>query len=672
MRTQSGVLASLISLVEKNIKYKVEGNINKNLLAEDARKYDPNLLNMLQSESSLKSHFFAETEGGLIFKKDVFLQFINNKEFLPDSYTKYKIKIGLGTNDGSLLSENGEIVLDWPYKDAILEGGQDKEDQKRKEVFFNETLAPDQITRLLDSKVYKDWKRINKDGEHELDKLNDHDNLILKGNNLVVLHNLSKRFTNRVKLIYIDPPYNTGSDSFGYNDNFNHSTWLTFMKNRLEIARKLLREDGVIFISLDDSESHYAKVLCDEIFGRENFLANIAYQRSGAAGLGQGGKFVVNTAEAIIVFAKNKRLFTSFDLEGGVPLELKHMKRYNSVLADEGSRELIAEFPARSNGELVKIYKHKNYSITTIPLAGFEKNKTEINDKYVKNFEKIFRLNLPQAENSFQHDLLSRMDDDGLYSVDYVASRGRHKNLSITNHYYKKQLIAWLKSSALLDGNEIQKTNKLTDFWAHGDIPKADLANEGKVKLSRGKKPEQLIKRIINMVTQPKDIILDYHLGSGTTAAVAHKMGRQYIGVEQLFYGDNDPTVRLKNVISGDPSGISKSVEWQGGGSFVYAEIMNNSNDFRERVTKAKEDNEYISLFNEASSSSFLSYRIDPTKMKEIEFSKLSSSEKRQLLLEIIDNNTLYVNYDDINDPIYSVKEADKRHNKELYKKIEN
>lgn len=672
MRTQSGVLANLVSLVEKNTKYKVEGKINKNLLAEDARKYNPNLLNLLQSESSLKSHFFAETDGGLIFKKDVFLQFINNKEFLPDSYTKYKIKIGLGTDDGSLLSENAEVVLNWPYKDAVLEGGQDKEDQKRKEIFFNETLAPDQITRLLDNKVYRDWKRIDKDGERELDKLNDHDNLIIKGNNLVVLHNLRKRYANKVKLIYIDPPYNTGSDSFGYNDNFNHSTWLTFMKNRLEVARKLLREDGAIFISLDDSESHYAKVLCDEVFGRENFLANIAYQRSGAAGLGQGGKFVVNTAEAIIVYAKNKRLFTSFDLEGGVPLELKHMKRYNSVLANEGSRELIAEFPARSNGELVKIYKHKNYSITTIPLAGFEKNKAEINDKYVKNFEKIFRLNLPQAENSFQHDLLSRMDDDGLFSVDYIASRGRHKNLSITNHYYKKQLIAWLKSSALLDGNEIQKTNKLTDFWAHGDIPKADLANEGRVKLSRGKKPEQLIKRIINMVTQPKDIILDYHLGSGTTAAVAHKMDRQYIGVEQLFYGDNDPTVRLKNVINGDPSGISKSVDWQGGGSFVYAEIMNNSNDFRERVTKAKSDSEYISLFNEASSSSFLSYRIDPSKMKEIEFQKLSSSEKRQLLLEIIDNNTLYVNYDDINDPIYNVKEADKRHNTELYKKIEN
>lgn len=366
------LLTKLSKLIEGNPAYIVEGKLNKNLLAADARKYDSNLLNTLQKDKEIKEHFFTETDSGLVFKKDVFLQFISNKQFLPDSFTKYKIKIGLGSDDGSLLAENGDVVLNWPYKDAILEGGHDKEDQKRSEVFFNEVLAPDQITRLLDDKVFTNWKRFDKDGEHELDELKDNDNLIIKGNNLVVLHSLKKRFTGKVKLIYIDPPYNTGSDSFGYNDNFNHSTWLTFMKNRLAVAKTLLREDGAIFISLDDSESHYAKVLADEIFGRDNFLANIAYQRSGAAGLGQGGKFVVNTAEQILVFAKNKRLFTAFDLEGGVPLELKHMKRYNSVLVNAGNRTPVAEFPAKSNGELVKIYKHDNFEISTIPLAGFE------------------------------------------------------------------------------------------------------------------------------------------------------------------------------------------------------------------------------------------------------------------------------------------------------------
>jgi adenine-specific DNA-methyltransferase len=266
------LLTKLSKLIEGNPAYIVEGKLNKNLLAADARKYDSNLLNTLQKDKEIKEHFFTETDGGLVFKKDVFLQFISNKQFLPDSFTKYKIKIGLGNDDGSLLAENGDVVLNWPYKDAILEGGQDKEDQKRSEVFFNEVLAPDQITRLLDDKVFTNWKRFDKGGEHELDELKDNDNLIIKGNNLVVLHSLKKRFTGKVKLIYIDPPYNTGSDSFGYNDKFNHSTWLTFMKNRLDVAKKLLRKDGLIFVQCDDNELSHLGVLLSEVFGRENFI----------------------------------------------------------------------------------------------------------------------------------------------------------------------------------------------------------------------------------------------------------------------------------------------------------------------------------------------------------------------------------------------------------------
>ena len=198
------LLTKLSKLIEGNPAYIVEGKLNKNLLAADARKYDSDLLNTLQKDNEIKEHFFTSTDGGLVFKKDVFLQFISNKQFLPDSFTKYKIKIGLGNDDGSLLAENGDIVLNWPYKDAILEGGQDKEDQKRSEVFFNEVLAPDQITRLLDDKVFTNWKRFDKDGEHELDELKDNDNLIIKGNNLVVLHSLKKRFAGKVKLIYIE------------------------------------------------------------------------------------------------------------------------------------------------------------------------------------------------------------------------------------------------------------------------------------------------------------------------------------------------------------------------------------------------------------------------------------------------------------------------------------
>ena len=211
-------------------EYSIEDKLNKNIIAELARKYDSGLINKLLSDKDMKKLFFVESDAGLIFKRETFLQFISQKEFLPDSYTAFKSKIGLGTDADNYLSEDSRVVLNWPYKDCVLEGGQDKEDQKRSEVFFNEILAPDQINTILDDKVFTNWKRYDKDGEHDLDELKPDDNLIIKGNNLVVLHSLKKRFAGKVKLIYIDPPYNTGNDGFNYNDSFNHSTWLTFIK----------------------------------------------------------------------------------------------------------------------------------------------------------------------------------------------------------------------------------------------------------------------------------------------------------------------------------------------------------------------------------------------------------------------------------------------------------
>ena len=288
----------------KQADYLIDGDLNKNKLAELARKYDARLLELLMKDDEIKNHFFSTIqEGVLVFKKDVFLQFLSNKEFLPDSFTAYKTKIGLATESGQYLSENNNVVLNFPYKDCVLEGGQTKEDTKRQEVFFNETLAPTEITRLLDDKVLTNFKRYDKDGEHEVTELNKGDNLIIKGNNLIAINSLKKRFAGKVKLIYIDPPYNTGKDSFNYNDHFNHSSWLTFMKNRLEIAWELLSDDGTIWMSIDDSESHYLKVLADGIFGRENFLNEVIWQRAYAPV--NLKKTFSRSHDTILVYAKN-------------------------------------------------------------------------------------------------------------------------------------------------------------------------------------------------------------------------------------------------------------------------------------------------------------------------------------------------------------------------------
>ncbi|MCG2699299.1 site-specific DNA-methyltransferase, partial [Candidatus Parcubacteria bacterium] len=228
-----------------------DGVLLKNQTQELARKNDPELIKLLLSDKAIKQHFFFEVEKTLIFDKEKFVRFISNKQFLPDSYTAFKNKIGLTAGD-EYVSENKEVVLAWPYKDCVLEGGMTKEDQKRDEIFYNETLAPDDINRLLDAKVFTNFKRIDKKGEHKLDgfKRNEKgtikDNLIIKGNNLLALASLKKEFAGKVKLIYIDPPYNTGNDGFQYNDSFSHSSWLVFMKNRLEVAKELLQNDGVI------------------------------------------------------------------------------------------------------------------------------------------------------------------------------------------------------------------------------------------------------------------------------------------------------------------------------------------------------------------------------------------------------------------------------------------
>lgn len=677
------LLAKLSKIIESNPTYIVEGKLNKNLLAADARKYDKDLLNTLQKDKEIKDHFFTETDGGLVFKKDVFLQFISNKEFLPDSFTKYKNKIGLGGNDTSLLQENGEVILNWPYKDAILEGGQDKEDQKRKEVFFNEILAPDQITRLLDDKVYTNWKRFDADGERSLDNLKDDDNLILKGNNLVALHTLRKRFGGKVKLIYIDPPYNTGTDSFGYNDRFNHSTWLTFMKNRLEAAKQLLAINGAIFVQCDDEEQGYLKVLMDEIFGRENYINTISVNMKNVAGASGGGedKRLKKNIEYIHVFARNyvslpafKNVYEYIPVHELVQRYKEEGKswKYTSVLYSEGEKEYIGS-TVDGDGNEIKIYKRLNSVIKSIGQIIKEEGLTE-EQAYKTYASKTFQTAMPQS--SIRPRVMQKVQELGaksdLFSIEYVPRSGRNKGVSYEQFYKGEsfRLFAWLGDVTEEKDGILYKKETQGTYWDLVGETK-NLTKEGQVTFPNGKKPEKLISNIIDMATDEGDIVLDYHLGSGTTAAVAHKMHRQYIGIEQLYYGENDPTVRLQNVINSDQSGVSKNNDWQGGGSFVYANIMNNANKFRERIERAKNDSDYVDLLNEATSSSFLSYRVDPTKLNETEFRKLSSAEKRQLLLELIDNNTLYVNYEDINDPIFKISAEDKKFNKELYKKTE-
>ena len=394
----------------------------------------------------------------------------------------------------------------------------------------------------------------------------------------------------------LDPPYNTGNAFEYYDDNREHSIWLNLMRSRLVVLFNLLKDGGSIWVSIDDIESHRLRMLLDEVFGSQNFVADITYERSGSAGLGQGGLFV-NNSEHIMLYSKG--YFEYNEILGSTPLELKTMKRYNKVLVNEGKRELVATEISKSNGLPIKIYKHTDFEICTISLRDYKNREKEIRAEFVESFEKLFRTNNVQKENKFQNDLMTRMDKKYLYTVDYTPSRGKYKDKKTTLYYYNSELFAWLKDTAFVENNRIVKTNKLTTVWRHEDIPKADLANEGAVDFPRGKKPEQLIKRIISISSNEGDLVLDSFLGSGTTAAVAHKMNRRYIGIEMGDHAYTHCKVRLDKVIDGsDQGGISKAVNWQGGGAYKFYELaptLINKDEFGEYIINKSYDAEMLS-----------------------------------------------------------------------------
>ena len=282
-----------------------DGILLKNAIVEAALALRPSLIKLLLSHDGLKRNFFTEIDGVLVFDKIKFQKFVMNKRFLPDSYTSFKNKIGLTTEGGDFISDSREVILSWPYKDCVLEGGQTKEDAKRNEVFWNEILAPDEINRLIEPKSLTAFRRFDSEGEHEVSEVSMQDNFIIKGNNLLSLYSLLPKYKGKVKLIYIDPPYNTGSDSFGYNDKFNRSTWLTFMRTRLELSKALLSNDGAIYVQLDFHQAHYAKVLLDEIFGEDNFQREIIWRIGWISGYKTADKNWIRNHDTILFYSKD-------------------------------------------------------------------------------------------------------------------------------------------------------------------------------------------------------------------------------------------------------------------------------------------------------------------------------------------------------------------------------
>lgn len=387
--------------------------------------------------------------------------------------------------------------------------------------------------------------------------------VLVHGDNERFLREYGGWLNGAVRMLYLDPPYNTGNRQHNYKDRFERSEWLSMMRTRLELVLPVLSDDASICVSIDDSEMPYLRVLMDEIVGEKNFVSCIAYERSGSAGLGQGG-VILNTKEYILLYSFDKRRLNEIGFER--PIDKEVMRRYNKVLESEGEKELIEEI--ESPGGLARLYAHRDFRIGSLSIRDFDARRDEIELQYIRSFDRIFRTQNVQKENVFQNNIISRLSKDRLYSLDYVPARGRYKGTDKTLFYWNGELCAWLKDSSTLTADGIIKRNKLTDFWSHAEIPKADLANEGGVQFARSKKPEHLMHRLISLCTNGDDVVLDLFTGSGSTIAVSHKMGRRWIGVESGEYFNDCPLTRMKGVVTGEQSGVSKLLGWQGGGAF--------------------------------------------------------------------------------------------------------
>ncbi|WRA23249.1 site-specific DNA-methyltransferase [Helicobacter pylori] len=536
------------------------------------------LIFMLEHENAndYKNAFFKTIANTLVFNEKALLECLEIKE-LEKSFTRFKNKIGL-YSQGGLIKSSELVVLHFPFKDNVLLGNAKDNSTKSNELFYHEILHKNEIDTLLHKKALCRFE-MHGQGDLESALKDKNTNYLIKGNNLIALHSLKKKFAKQVKCIYIDPPYNTGNDSFNYNDNFNHSSWLVFMKNRLEAAREFLSDDGSIYINLDYNEVHYCKVLMDEIFGVENFQREIIWRIGWLSGYKTSINNFIRNHDTILFYSKNA-------------------------------------------------------------------DKLFFNKKYIENkdFKELIKIEKIQ----------SNLDNLG------IDREKQKKIIKIINHETRPERYPL---EDIWNGNEYDDLNSIAIVSYSGETVSKMLGTEE----IKGQKSEKLIQRILEVSTNENDLVLDFFAGSGTTCAVAHKMKRRYIGIEQMDYIETITKERLKKVIEGEQGGISKKCGFKGGGSFVYAELKEVNLEIKKQILNAKSKSECLKIFNDLNER-FLKRADD--KMDEIhseEFHNLDLNEQKRICCVLLDSNEDYLNLGDIDEDAWEIDEITKKYNEIFY-----
>ncbi len=513
-------------------------------------------------------------------------------------------------------------------------GGQTKEDQKRNEVFLNETLAGDEIDRLFEPKVLTNWKRYDHNGEHQVTKLSKNEdgtlneNLIIKGNNLIALHSLKNIYRGKVKLIYIDPPYNTGGDAniFTYNNRFNHSTWLTFMNNRLSIAKEFLKEDGFIVIAIDHYELSYLITLSDEIFKRKNRIGVITVVNNPMGR--QHGKFFTPTNDYMIVYAKN----IEYGEFNKVILSQKDEKKFN--LEDSIGRYKLESFIRLGGGDS-NLRKNKPKAWYPIYV-----NRNEISFTPKNNFKEIY----PITQNGQERTWIYVKGSKKLNLADLVISE-KNGRIEILRKY------------------RIEKGKMITTVWSD---KKYNSNHHGKRLIEKYTNkyfcyPKSLftIIDVLKIMTRKNDIVMDFFSGSGTTGHAVLNLNeadngkRKFILVEQL-----------EDHIEVSVDILSKVL--QKNKSFVFCELLSNNIYITEGLKK-NDDLKMLKLWYKLKHNPHINYRVDFHKTSDDEFKKLNLTDKKKILKSLMDQNTIYTSYFDIENNDFEIHSRDKYLTKQFY-----
>ena len=603
---------------------------------DHAWRLDHNLIKLLLTDDEIKATFFDEIQGHWVFNYNTFINYITDKNFLANSYTQFRNKIGLNI-EGKFLRERGEVSLVWPYKDCVLEGGQTKEEEKRKEIFFNEILAQDEINRMFDPKVLTNWKRHTTAGEQDVTEIQRdengiiRENLIIKGNNLIALHTLKQQFRGQVKLIYIDPPYNPNSPSntFMYNNNFKRSSWLTFMKNRLEVAKELLRNDGSIIVAIDENEQNYLGVLLDEVFPeREKHCITIVHNPRGV----QGTNFSYIHEYAFFVIPRGKKVIGDREIPAE-EIEWNNFRNWGGESRREDAKNCFYPVIVEADkivgfGEVLDDNKHPTAQTVHHEKRNYvypiDRNGVERKWRYAR-----------QSVDQIKHLLQARKTKAG-YEIELGKDFGMYRTVWEDKRYdaniYGTQIVRSLVPDCEFDFPK--------SIWNVYDCLRSVVEDDKEA------------------------IILDFFGGSGTTAHAVLELNkdggnRKFIICEQMHYVETVTRKRVKKVIEQDNTD-----------DFIYCELMQYNQVYIDKIQASQSSEELVVLWQEIAENSFLNWYVNEAMPQDAvqDFIAIDNLEaQKHCLIELLDKNQLYVNLSEIEDTDFGVSDADKALNRAFY-----